>query len=174
MAEEVKGPRRNAIVVVSLNGKNASSVYLLHNCVRAHRLALVLITFLIVLWNTMTKRKPRRKGYIWISYPESTEESQGRNSNQAISWKQELLQMTWRDATYWFASQSLPNLLSYSTQDHQVGTITNFKNALQACLLPDWFYTGFFSPHPIEVPSSQITLVWWFSTLSSWCGDHQP
>lgn len=85
----------------------------------------------------MTKRKPRRKGYIWISYPESTEESQGRNSNQAISWKQELLQMTWRDATYWLASQSLPNLPSYSTQDHQVGTITNFKNALQACLLPD-------------------------------------
>lgn len=33
--------------------------------------------------------------------------------------KQELMQRTWRDVSYWLASPDLLSLLSYRTQDHQ-------------------------------------------------------
>jgi hypothetical protein len=94
---------------------------------------------------------PGREGLIWLMLPHhcAYEGSLDRNSSQAGTWRQELMQMPWRDAAYWLAPHGLLRLLSYRTQDHQAkdGTahnglgpppsITNHANVLQACLQPN-------------------------------------
>jgi hypothetical protein len=45
--------------------------------------------------------------------------SQNRNSDRVGTWRQELMQRSWRDAAYWLASPGLLSLLSYRTQDFQ-------------------------------------------------------
>jgi hypothetical protein len=46
------------------------------------------------------------------------EEEKKRNSNRSGTWKQELMQSSWRGAAYWLASHGFLGLLSYRTQDH--------------------------------------------------------
>jgi hypothetical protein len=41
--------------------------------------------------------------------------------------KQELMQRSWRDVTYWFASPGLLSLLSYRTQDYQPSDGTSHR-----------------------------------------------
>jgi hypothetical protein len=71
---------------------------------------------------TMTKKQVGEKG-IYLANASTLlfiiEGSQGRNSNMAESWRQELMQKPWRGAAYWLASHGLLSLLSYRTQDHQ-------------------------------------------------------
>jgi hypothetical protein len=45
--------------------------------------------------------------------------NQDRNSLRAGTWRQELMQKPWRDATYGLAPYDLHNLLSYRTYNHQ-------------------------------------------------------
>ena len=46
------------------------------------------------------------------------EGSQGRNSNRAGIWRQELIQRPPRGAVLWLAPYDLLSLLSYRTKDH--------------------------------------------------------
>jgi hypothetical protein len=68
-----------------------------------------------------------RKGFIWLTYPESqsVEENQDRNSNLATTWRQELMRESWRGAAYWLTPHTMLSLLSYRTQDHQPGNKTH-------------------------------------------------
>ena len=47
------------------------------------------------------------------------EGSEGRNSNRAGTWRQELMQRPWMSAAYWFDFHGLLSLFCYRTQDHQ-------------------------------------------------------
>lgn len=70
---------------------------------------------------THKQKKPGRKGFIRLTYPESqsTEGSQGSNSNWAGICKQELIQRPWGIDTYWLATHGLLSLLSFRSQDQQ-------------------------------------------------------
>jgi hypothetical protein len=48
-----------------------------------------------------------------------TKGNQDRNSHRGGTWRQELMQRTWRGDAYWLASPGLLSLLSYRTQDYQ-------------------------------------------------------
>jgi hypothetical protein len=76
----------------------------------------------------MTKNKlGRRELFGLTSIPYSifhtsifiTEGSQDRNLNRTETWRQELVQRTWRGATYWLASPGLLRLLSYRVENTQ-------------------------------------------------------
>jgi hypothetical protein len=47
------------------------------------------------------------------------EGSQDRNSSRAGTWRQELMQRSWRDAAHWLASRGLFSLLSNRIQEHK-------------------------------------------------------
>jgi hypothetical protein len=47
-----------------------------------------------------------------------TKENQDRNSHRAGTWRQELMQRSWRSAAYWLTFHVLLGLLSYRTQNH--------------------------------------------------------
>jgi hypothetical protein len=40
-------------------------------------------------------------------------EKSGQKSNRAVTWRQELMQRSWRRAAYWLAPHCLLNLLSF-------------------------------------------------------------
>ena len=110
----------------------------------------VFVRVTLGVMKTMTKKQVGEKGF-YLAHASTLlfiiEGSQGRNSNMAESWRQELMQKPWRGAAYWLASHGLLSLLSYRTQDHQSrdGTInyelgpsplmTNWENALQPDLM---------------------------------------
>jgi hypothetical protein len=56
-----------------------------------------------------------------------TKGSQDWNSHRAGTWRQELMQRSWKNAAYWLASPELLSLLSYRTQDYKTrdGTTHN-------------------------------------------------
>jgi hypothetical protein len=64
--------------------------------------------YLHVINKSLKKKKKRKK------------ESQDRNSSRTETWKQELMQGTWRDAAYYSARHGLRSLLSYRTQDNHL------------------------------------------------------
>lgn len=118
---------------------------------------------------THKQKKPGRKGFIRLTYPESqsTEGSQGSNSNWAGICKQELIQRPWGIDTYWLATHGLFSLLSFRSQDQQPtvalptmgwafvyhSIIKNMPYKL-ICLQPDRLETF---PHMI-FPYSQMTM----------------
>jgi hypothetical protein len=70
----------------------------------------------------MTKSNLGKQGFISLTV--SIEQfiikiSEGRNSDTAETWRQELMQRPWKGAAYWLASHGLLCWLSYSNQDHQ-------------------------------------------------------
>jgi hypothetical protein len=95
------------------------------------------------------QKKFGKKGFIWFVPPMpqfTIKGSQDRPSDMVRTWKQELIQRSQRGATYWLGPHGLLRLLSFRTQYHQPRngithnrlslplSITNLKNALQACL----------------------------------------
>lgn len=62
---------------------------------------------------------------------------------RTAAYRQELMQMPWRRAAYWFTPHDILSLLSYAPQDSRDGvthnrldpptSIMNVENALQAC-----------------------------------------
>jgi hypothetical protein len=66
--------------------------------------------------NTMTKKEVGEK-WLYSAYISTlmfiTKGSQDWNSHRAGSWRQELMQRSWKDATYWFASPGLLSFLSF-------------------------------------------------------------
>ena len=104
-----------------------------------------------------------------------TEGSQDRNSNKAGTWRQELMQMPWRDAAYCLAPCGLLSLLSYRTQEHQPSPgmvpltmcwfphrwITSWENLMEAFsqlrVLPlRWLY--FLCQVDIRLASTQLNI----------------
>jgi hypothetical protein len=85
-----------------------------------------------------------------------TKGSQDRNSPRAETWRQELMERPWRDATYCLASPDLLSLLSYRIQDYQPrdGTThsgpSSLDHQLRRCLTAG--FQG--STSPTEAPFS--------------------
>lgn len=94
------------------------------------------------------------------------EGSQGGNSNTRRTWRQELKRRPWRNDAYWLASHDLLNLLSQSTQDHQLRdgithsepgphtAIIMQENGPQGCQQANWLGTFY----QLRASSSQICL----------------
>ena len=67
----------------------------------------------------MTKKQVGEER-VYVAYTSAllfiTEGSQDRNSNRAGTWRQELMQRSWRNAAYWLAHHDLLKLLYYRTR----------------------------------------------------------
>ena len=95
-----------------------------------------------------------------------TEGSQGRSSNRTGTWRQDLKYRPGMSAAYWLASHDLINLLSQSTQDHQLRdgithsepgphtAIIMLENGPQGCQQANWLGTFY----QLRASSSQICL----------------
>ena len=77
---------------------------------------------LLMQQNTMTKKQVGKER-VYLPYTSLLlfiiEGSLDRNSNEAETWRQELMQGPWRRAAYWLVPYGLLSLLSYRTQDCQ-------------------------------------------------------
>jgi hypothetical protein len=85
-------------------------------------MSIVFIRVCIPAQNIMTKKQVGKER-VYSAYTSVllfiTKGSQNRNSHKAATWRQELVQRPWKDASYWLASPDLLSLLSYRTQGHQ-------------------------------------------------------
>ena len=81
---------------------------------------------LLLLWrNTMNQRKLGRKGFVLFILPHHWSSSKEVITGTSVGQESgELLQGRRRGTTYWLTPYSLPTLLSYRTQDHEVKTGT--------------------------------------------------
>jgi hypothetical protein len=78
----------------------------------------VVLGILLLQKTIMTKSNLGRKGFIFFhgSIEQfNIKSSEGRNSNRAGTWRQELMQKPWRGAAYYLAPRSLFSLFSYRT-----------------------------------------------------------
>jgi hypothetical protein len=76
----------------------------------------------------MTKKQVGEER-VYSSYTSHTAVDHQRRSEPELKQvrKQELIQRTWRDVTYWLASPDLLSLLSYRLQDYQPRDGTTHK-----------------------------------------------
>jgi hypothetical protein len=66
-----------------------------------------------------------------------TKGGQNWNSHWAGTWRQKLMQRSWKGVTYWLASLGLLSLVSYRTQDYQHRDDTTYN-----ALVPPSFITN--------------------------------
>jgi hypothetical protein len=52
---------------------------------------------------------------------------QDRDLNMAGTWRQELMQSSWRGTVYWLALHGLLSLVSYRNKDHQPRESTSYN-----------------------------------------------
>jgi hypothetical protein len=96
---------------------------------------IVLVRVSIPAQNIVTKKQVGEER-VYSTYTSTllfiTKGSQDRNSHRAGTWRQELMQRSWMDVTYWLASPGLLGLLSYRSQGHQYrdGTTHNGSSHL--------------------------------------------
>lgn len=89
---------------------------------RVHYRHLSLPGLLLLWWNTVIKSNLGQKGFTWLTLTTSLfiiKGSQERNSNKTRTWRQKLMQRTWKGVVYWVVSHDLISLLSSWTQGHQ-------------------------------------------------------
>ena len=82
----------------------------------------LVLGFLFLHKNIMTKKQVGEER-VYSAYTSTllfiTKGCQDYNSQRAGTWRQELMQRSWRGAAYWLASPGLLSLLAYRTQDYQ-------------------------------------------------------
>jgi hypothetical protein len=85
-------------------------------------IATVLVRVSIPAQNIMTKKQVGEER-VYSAYSSTllfiTKGSQDRNSHRAGTWKQELMQRSWRGVANWIASPGLLSLLSYRIQPRE-------------------------------------------------------
>ena len=91
---------------------------------------LVLARVTIAVMKHHDQKQAGEKGFIWLiplhHSPLVEEEKSREELKQAGTWRQELMQRSWRNTVYWLIQHGLLSLLSYRTQDHQLrGGITS-------------------------------------------------
>lgn len=99
------------------------------------------LVFLLLQQNTMAKTQVEEEGVDMSAYMFITSGSQGSKSSRAGTWKQELVQESWRSIAYWLVSHGLLSLLSYRTQDHHPRDVPTHKGLVLPTSITNWSYS---------------------------------